>query len=128
MTMDHGQLEHAQIVGGKFLVSHCDAPILLKPSHAAFDHIALAICVAIEFQWTAPIVRLLVYSLRNGRINSMPAQGRGCDHFRFRGDRIVLKDSYLEMVQEGVWHGEKKAADVGGGPFHRRPLASLSSR
>ena len=36
---------------------------------------------------------------------------RGCDHFRFRGDRIVLKDSYLKIVQEGVWHGEKKAAD-----------------
>jgi ketosteroid isomerase-like protein len=37
---------------------------------------------------------------------------RGCDHFRFRGDKIVLKDSYLKQVQEGVWHGEtKQAAD-----------------
>ena len=37
---------------------------------------------------------------------------RGCDHFRFRGDHIVLKDSYLKQVQAGVWHGETtKAAD-----------------
>jgi len=37
---------------------------------------------------------------------------RGCDHFRFRDDKIVLKDSYLKQVQAGVWHGEtKKAAD-----------------
>ena len=35
---------------------------------------------------------------------------RGCDHFRFRGDRIVLKDSYLKQVQEGVWHGETRKA------------------
>ena len=33
---------------------------------------------------------------------------RGCDLFRFRGDRIVRKDSYLKIVQPGVWHGEAR--------------------
>jgi steroid delta-isomerase-like uncharacterized protein len=37
---------------------------------------------------------------------------RGCDHFQFRGDQIVRKDSYLKQVQAGAWHeAGKQAAD-----------------
>ena len=35
---------------------------------------------------------------------------RGCDLFRFRGAHIVLKDSYLKIMQPGVWHGESSPA------------------
>ena len=36
---------------------------------------------------------------------------RGCDHFRFRGDKIVLKDSYLKAVQAEAPRGTRKSAD-----------------
>ena len=32
-------------------------------------------------------------------------QVRGCDHFRFRGEKIALKDSYLKQVQPEVRPG-----------------------
>ncbi len=39
-------------------------------------------------------------------------QVRGCDHFRFRADRIVLKDSYLKQVQpDGRPGATRTAAD-----------------
>lgn len=64
-SLDHGELDHCEEVGGEFFESCGDPPATLKPADAAFDAVALAVASTIELGRPASLTAMCLAFLRD---------------------------------------------------------------
>ena len=71
---EHGELQHAQVVDGKFFIARRDAPVFLEPPNAAFDNVTLPVGVAVKFYGAPTMTADFIRLLRNDGLDSVLPQ------------------------------------------------------
>jgi len=70
--VDHGQLDHCQIVERQFLVARRDPAAFFEPAHDSLDHVALSVRSTVE--GSLPRFGGLVGEMRDHRLNPQDLQ------------------------------------------------------
>ena len=73
-TLDHGHLDHSQVVPCQLLEPCGHRPAFLQPADAPFDDVATPVEVLVELQRSAPMPLLLIGTLRDHRADVAAAQ------------------------------------------------------
>ena len=74
VSFKHGELQHAQVVDGKFFIARRDAPVFLEPPNAAFDNVTLSVGVPVKFYGAPPMAADFIRLLRNDGLDSVLPQ------------------------------------------------------